>query len=59
VHTPRSTLAAWSGRGGAALEPLYDAHKRFVLSARVLHADGKRTTEALLTGFTDDRLDRH
>ena len=30
VHTPRSTLAAWSGRGGAALEPLYDAHKRFV-----------------------------
>jgi transposase len=39
VHTPRSTLAAWSGRGGAALEPLYDAHKRFVLSARVLHAD--------------------
>ncbi len=26
VHTPRSTLAAWSGRGGAALQPLYDAH---------------------------------
>jgi transposase len=39
VHTPRSTLAQWSGRGGAALEPLYDAHKRFVLGARVLHAD--------------------
>ncbi len=39
VHTPRSTLASWSGRGGAALVPLYDAHKRFVLSAAVLHAD--------------------
>jgi transposase len=39
VYTPRSTLASWSGRGGAALEPLYEAHKRFVLSARVLHAD--------------------
>jgi hypothetical protein len=39
VHTPRSTLAAWAGRAGAALEPLYEAHKRFVLQARVLHAD--------------------
>ncbi len=39
VHTPRSTLASWSGQAGAALEPLYDAHKRFVLSARVVHAD--------------------
>ena len=39
VHTPRSTLASWSGQGGAALIPLYDAHKRFVLSAQVLHAD--------------------
>jgi transposase len=39
VHTPRSTLAAWSGKGGAALQPLYDAHKHFVLSERVVHAD--------------------
>ncbi|MEN9543680.1 MAG: hypothetical protein RLZZ598_513 [Pseudomonadota bacterium] len=39
VRTPRSTLAQWSGRAGAALEPLYEAHKRFVLQARVLHAD--------------------
>jgi transposase len=39
VHTPRSTLAAWSGAGGAALQPLYVAHKRFVLGAGVLHAD--------------------
>ncbi|MDP9912243.1 transposase [Variovorax boronicumulans] len=39
VHTPRSTLASWSGRGGAALEPLFAAQKRFVLSTRVLHAD--------------------
>ena len=39
VHTPRSTLAPWSGQAGAALEPLYEVHKRFVLSCRVLHAD--------------------
>ncbi|WP_309639229.1 IS66 family transposase, partial [Methylibium sp.] len=39
VHTPRSTLAAWSGRGGAALQPLFDAHREFVLGAQVLHAD--------------------
>jgi transposase len=39
VHTPRSTLAAWSGRTGALLMPLYDAHRAFVLSSRVLHAD--------------------
>jgi len=46
VHTPRSTLAAWAGRAGAALQPLYDAHKRFVLGCRVLHAD--ETPVALL-----------
>ena len=39
VHTPRSTLASWGGRGGAGLQPLNEAHKRFVLSAAVLHAD--------------------
>ena len=39
VHTPRSTLAAWSGRGGAALEPLFEAQRAFVLGAAVLHAD--------------------
>ncbi len=39
VHTPRSTLAAQSGRAGAAMQPLYEAHKRFVLSCPVLHAD--------------------
>ena len=39
VHTPRSTLAAWSGAGGAALEPLFDAHREFVLGSQVLHAD--------------------
>jgi transposase len=31
VHTPRSSLAARAGAAGAALEPLYGAHKRFVL----------------------------
>lgn len=39
VHTPRSTLASWSGSGGGALMPVFEAHKRFVLSAAVLHAD--------------------
>jgi len=39
VHTPRSTLAAWGGAGGAALEPLYERHRRFILGCRVLHAD--------------------
>lgn len=39
VHTPRSTLASWGGAGGAKLEPLYEVHRRFILSCRVLHAD--------------------
>lgn len=39
VHTPRSTLASWSGAGGASLAPLYEALRDFVLSAQVLHAD--------------------
>ena len=39
VHTLRSTLAAWSGKAGTALHPLFDVQKEFVLGARVLHAD--------------------
>jgi transposase len=39
VHTPRSTLATWGGAGGASLVPLHEAHRRFILSCRVLHAD--------------------
>ena len=39
VHTPRSPLATWGGAGGAKLEPLLDAHRRFILGCRVLHAD--------------------
>jgi transposase len=39
VHTPRSTLARTAGNAGAAMEPLYVALKRFVLSSPVLHAD--------------------
>lgn len=39
VHTPRSTLASWSGRGGAALQPLFEAQREFVLGSAVLHAD--------------------
>ena len=46
VHTPRSTLAVGTGQVGAALEPLYVLHKRFVLDCRVLHAD--ETPVALL-----------
>lgn len=46
VHTARSTLSAWTGQAGAALEPLYNAHRRFVLGCRVLHAD--ETPVALL-----------
>jgi len=46
VHTPRSTLAAWAGQAGAALEPLYEAHRRFILTCPVLHAD--ETPVALL-----------
>lgn len=39
VHTPRSTLASWSGAGGAALEPLYEALRAFVLSSAIVQAD--------------------
>ena len=39
VHTPRSTLASWSGTAGARLEPLYEVHRNFVLDDRVLHVD--------------------
>lgn len=46
VHTPRSTLAAGTGHVGAALEPLYELQKHFVLDSRVLHAD--ETPVALL-----------
>jgi len=69
VHTPRSTLAAWAGAGGAALEPLYDAHKRFVLSAAVLHGDetpvpllepGKgKTSRAYIWAYARSELDPH
>jgi len=39
VHTPRSTLATWAGAGGAKLEPLFEAHRRFIPGCWVLHAD--------------------
>ncbi len=39
VHTPRSTLARTAGNAGAAMVPLIEVHKRFVLSGSVLHAD--------------------
>jgi transposase len=39
VHTPRSTLAAWSGAGGAGLMPLFEVHRDWVLETAVLHAD--------------------
>ena len=46
VHTPRATLAAWSGQTGAQLMPLFEVHRDFVLASRVLHAD--ETTVKLL-----------
>ena len=39
VHTPRSTLARTAGNAGAAMVPLFEAQKRYVLSCPVLHAD--------------------
>ena len=39
VHTPRSTLAACGGHTGAQLMPLCEAHRAFVLSSRIVHAD--------------------
>jgi transposase len=39
VHTPRSTLASWSGAGGAELQPLYDVHREFVLATNLVQAD--------------------
>jgi transposase len=42
VHTPRSTLAAWAGRAGAALTPLYEALRSFALSSGVLHVTFRR-----------------
>jgi transposase len=46
VHTPRSTLSAWAGQTGAQLMPVFEAHKDFILSSRVLHGD--ETTVKLL-----------
>jgi len=57
VHTPRSTLASWCGQAGAALEPLHEALKHFVLQGPVLHAD--ETPVAMLdpgAGTTQARL---
>ena len=39
VHTSRSTLARTACNAGAAMVPLFEAHKRFVLSCPVLHVD--------------------
>lgn len=39
VHTPRSTLASWSGAGGTALDPLCEALRSFVLSSAIVQAD--------------------
>lgn len=67
VHTPRSTLAAQSGRAGAAMEPLYQAHKHFVLSCPVLHADetpvamldpgARKTKRAYIWAYARGELD--
>ena len=69
VHTPRSTLSSWGGAGGATLEPLGDALKRFVLGAPVLHVDettvplldpGKgRTKTAYIWAYARSEFDAH
>ena len=69
VHTPRSTLAAWSGAGGAKLEPLYEVHRRFILGCRVLHADetpvplldpgSGKTKKAYVWAWARSHHDRH
>jgi transposase len=46
VHTPRATLAGWTGQTGAQITPLFEALKDFVLSSPVLQAD--ETTVKLL-----------
>ncbi len=55
VHTPRSTLASWSGAGGASLAPLYEAQRAFVLSADVLHADENTGEDARSWCGQDDQ----
>ena len=67
VHTPRSTLAAWSGAGGAGLEPLVEVHRAFVLSSAVLHADetpvalldpgARKTKKAYVWGYARGEFD--
>ena len=69
VHTPRATLAAWSGAGGAGLQPLFDVHKDFVLDCRVLHADetpvdlldpgAGKTKKAYIWGYARGEFDAH
>ena len=39
VHTPRSTLAAWAGAGGASLMPLYEAHRKLNRTPKCGHYD--------------------
>jgi transposase len=39
VITPRSSLASWSGAGGASLQPIFEVHRDFVLDCAIVHAD--------------------
>jgi transposase len=67
VHTPRTTLASWSGAAGAELEPLGQAHKAFVLGSKVLHADetpvplldpgAGKTKKAYIWGYARSEFD--
>ena len=67
AHTPRTTLASWSGASAAELEPLGLAHKAFVLGSRVLHADetpvpmldpgAGRTKRAYIWGYARSEFD--
>ena len=53
VHTPRSTLAGWSGQTGAQLMPLYEALRAFVLGSRVVHASIGFAMDAMLGRHAD------
>jgi transposase len=54
AHALRSSLPVMGGQAGAAIQPLCNAHRRFVLGYRVLQADA--TTAALLAPLTGRTL---
>jgi transposase len=68
VHTPRATLASWSGQTGTALQPLFDAHRDFVFATKVMQVDetpvakldpgAGKTRRAYMWAYTRAAFDR-